>query len=56
MKECPVCSSTRVKERRVNGVWAITCYACGYDSAEKVKDYHTHDREREREERSRERR
>lgn len=34
MKSCPCCNSPKVKEYRVNGVWAIVCYACGFDSAE----------------------
>ena len=42
MKQCPCCGSSKVKEYKVNGVWAITCHSCGYDSAEKADRYYTH--------------
>lgn len=52
MKNCPCCGSNRIKEYVVNGVWALVCYACGFDSAAKEKHHNTHAREREREEKA----
>ena len=50
MKQCPCCGSGKIKEYRINGVWAIICYACGFDSAAKDKRvYDQKHKEKERE-------
>jgi len=53
MKSCPCCGSGKIKEYRVNGIWALVCYACGYDSAAKDRRVYEQklkkDKEKERE-------